>query len=907
MILTSRIQFVFFLTGFIGLLLISVPGNIEMGEFFLANYDMDSAFRYFSDARKGKKKNLGALKNLKNYYLLQGDTSRALELQEALVKLRPQNPDYWDELRKLYDWNHRPLESLRAREERTKFLPEKDREREYAQIAEGFHWLRSWEDADRVYLLLQKSTEPVIRGNVINYFFTRRRPEVVEGLIAGNRDETTYRRWLAEIAEARGDMNLALQRWREAIRNDFHEDKLEARDREILQREGFALNRVLALREKIEKGSSLPILEKLETFLDNSGNLRLNLAYEYLGTGDRESARNIFLTLEGSDLVPEDRFSVCGALRELGELDHSTSCFKNLLKRHPRNIRYLEAYGDLLEFRGEKSRALEVFEKILRLQGEGDFTLLNLSELTRVVQVGGEVIPKAQERSQHRLPETTLDRYRERVIFLREETGKGKKNEALLRKLVERHPRNALHLKALGFYYLDYGDRKKGVEIFRKVLTILPDDPEANRIVLSDDLERGKVDEVYQRLSTLPQETPADYEFRHEVLIRAGKTGEARDLCLSHGEASPRLSILCEREFGDREIAWSKLDELIKKGPDRDLETLRISWALEDEDADVAESGIEELRRRGQFTNANAEQEKNLEELKKILARRVALTFRHIQTHAFIPQNEFHLTELELWKRSRKVGGGLHLEHLLASSSWLRVTPFLSLHKDASSLKLGPSLTFGDKHPGVGILAEATHSFSDQLFGSLRVETRRPEYLLRDLDREDKAYQSLITLYLGKSVPEKSQTDFAVTTNEYTFDKESGRDLQIFSEHRRKHREHFLYGARVFGAKLSDSAGDNVKSLHIEEALSYYIVLGASDDPLDSRPDKGWRWLVQGAVGGDALRGIGFGKSLNARGELGYDWNPDARAFLFFEYTKESFITLVNELRLMGISITGHF
>lgn len=913
MILSSWTQFILFLLGLVSLLIVSIPGNVQMGTFFFDSFQYDKAFDYYATALKDDGSNLKNLKRLKDYYLVMGDTKKALELQESLVKLKPRNRSYLKSLQSLYDWNRMPYEKLQSLEKEALLFNDKDKGQVLLEVAEGYRWLRRYEDANRVYeKLLERGGREILDSAMTFYASTGQRDKVEE-LARKHKslsDPLIYLRWMAELAEADGDFDLALRRYREILGDSkpFIESQLLEMNPEKLRPKLMyleRLNRNLLRLGRIEE--SLKLQHDLSELYPENLTLAYDMAYFYLQQERPGDAFAVFRKLESKEKNPERRFDLCSVYGTLGRERETNRCLQSLTKSYPDNPRYLEGLAESYERLGNKQEALRVFEKILDLQGERDASLWRSQDLILLAQNGPFETRNLRKRrlSEEKLSEDKLDELRQRVIFLREELGEGRKSEKLMLTLVKRHPRNLNYLKQLAYHYLDHGQKSEGTEVMERVLRIDPKDPDALRVILGRDAEEGRHGEVYEKLKLLePLKEFQLVELRFNNLLALNKSGEFRDFCLARSLEFREIKIRCEYELGDKKVAIREMKEFIEAEKKDELRPMLASWYLEAEELEEAEKEINWLAEKQSFQTTDLR--KALEDLRELLRSRREWLLSGNMVQVVQTNSSYLISEIDLLKKLAGPGVGVRLDSLQGANPFALVSPYLFYGTNSAQFKIGPTLNLSDRKLDSPFFADASFFGSERFFGNIHFENSRPEYAVRDLQRSDKARRRFLSGY-GSYRGDKSFSELALTRNEYRYDNERGEDYQVFAEHLRTGVFHprWSFGARAFLINLSGS-GETINNLHIQKGLGYYAVAQYANSFLKNNFGH-WNYLIKVAVGGDTEREIGFGEALNGRAQLEYFKTEKKGLRLFVEHYKESYLARINDMSLFGIQFLTNF
>ena len=130
--------------------------------------------------------------------------------------------------------------------------------------------------------------------------FSRRQWEKAESLLLKTENSPSapvYRRWLAEIAEGRGETAKALSYWRLVINPDFNEKTPELTSRSELENNLYALQRIISIHSKSDPSEGRMVKDKIEQSLSGDLTLSYMLAYEAQDAGEDDRALATFRDL----------------------------------------------------------------------------------------------------------------------------------------------------------------------------------------------------------------------------------------------------------------------------------------------------------------------------------------------------------------------------------------------------------------------------------------------------------------------------------------------------------------------------------------------------------------------------------------------------------------------------------
>lgn len=921
MILTSWIQFMLFVVSIVSVLILSVPSNLQMGSDYFDSFEYDKAFEYFSKAQKKDEMNLGNLKRLKEYFLVKGETEKAMLLQEKLVLLRPQNVHYIQDMEKLYDWNLMPYEKLQAEEKEAALVNPTEAKRLYKEIAEGYRWLKKYKDANRIYLKLLQYNDPEISEMAVGYFTSTMQSGNSLQLLQDVSNKTKkplYLRWLAEVEESEGRFLKANEYYQKILSNalgkNFNLDQIPQYNKRVLTDH---ISYFQQISKNLLSAGKVPESEKLQSdlaaSLPENTLLTYDLGYYYQDKGEGERALEVFKTLEKRITNPDKVFGICNTYSYLKFESEANRCLQKLSTKFNRNIMYLEALGESYERLGQKAEALKVYEKILQLNGDALFQIKTeylLIAQNSLIQSDAPVtwLEKAPKRKP-RVSEEKLDNIRLKILSLQQEMGLTQKSEPHLLKLISHHPENPEYHRQLGYLYSSQNRREEALKQFQEVYNLSPLDPEARFVLAEEDFRTQKFEDAWLKIKDV--DTTKDsfrLNFKEEVLSAAGKADELRNFCLENGHESQELSIRCDYHLGNKKTGLKRLETYLKENEESiSLRTLLISWYLDEEKVKEASVELDKLELQNKASPENKNQRKILSQIIEDLNFRNAWVVEATSRHVAMKGFQFNQANLDILKKMDGPGLGVNAQVFQGRRDFSLLSPYGYYGFKTGAAKVGPTFSTGNKKLKSPFFAEYTFYGSERLYLNLRHDHSTPEFQLVDLAKEKRAFRHQTGAFMSYHEKDDYNFDLSLNRNSYFFLQERGNDWQIFSEYLKQGLFHknLSLGARVFALHLN-STGENIKRLHIKDAMAYFAVIQYGNSFLRKNHGQ-WNYLGKAAVGGDSQRSIGFGSTSNYFTQLEYI-RKDGKGVQFFgEYYKESYLALVSNMTIFGINFFNYF
>jgi lipopolysaccharide biosynthesis regulator YciM len=924
MILSSWIQFALFILGVLSAMILTIPSNVQMGSDYFDSYQYEKAFKYFSKVQKKDAMNLNNLKRLKDYYLVKGEISKAMVLQEKLVKLKPKNLHYWQDMENLYTWNLKPYEKLQAKEHEAELIPEKEAKSLYLEIAEGYRWLKKYQDANRIFEKLLKYNDPLILDIATSYYTSTKQLATATQLLAKmGETKPVYYRWLAELEESEGKYAEANVYYLKIL-GIFFGRRVSLNDLTTLPKIQLEdnISYFQRIRTNLQRMGNDTASEKLQEDLSAilPGNLLLtyDLGYYQIDRGEKEMATSTFKKILTIEKNPEKILSVCEVLSGLGKEIESNVCYLNLSKQHPRNLKYLEALAQSYEKLDQKMQALRIYEQMLKLQGDletnaGTYRFLLVAQNSLINNgiindANKEWAIEKSKPKQRGINPSKLEEIRKKVISLQNDVGERHKSESLLKKLIKANPKDISVQKQLAYLYFDTGRATEGREIFRKILEKNTDDQDGLFIKMEEAYGQSRFEEAYQLSKKLPVKNELfQVELRHEILFSSKHMEEYRDACLSDSHLFKEIELRCMYRLDNPQKAISELETYVSNKSKDQMNSTLVSWYLDQNNLKKAKKLLQKLEDEGQFSQENVQQTSDLKELKKYLEARTAWNLNVTSMQVLISKYGYNLTTLDLLKKLNGPGIGFFTEHVESSKPFSLFSPYAYYGGDLGEFKIGPTFSQGQKKLSSPFFIDGSYYGSKKFFGNLHFENSRPEYQLKELHDIDRAYRRILSSYLTYHEEDRFNVDLSLTHNDYTFNSQSGHDFQVFGEYLKQNIfvKELSLGARVFTTSLS-SNGDDVNRLHIRRAFAQYAVVQYANSFLKRRFNQ-WNYLGKLALGGDTERKITFGQAYNARFQIEYLKDDQKGVRFYVDYYKESYLVLINELKIIGLNFFTYF
>ncbi|MFT6068197.1 MAG: tetratricopeptide (TPR) repeat protein [Bacteriovoracaceae bacterium] len=945
MILFSRLQFILFLFAITIVTVFTVPSKLKLGMIYFHSYRYEKAFEYFNQVKAFDDDNVQALKKIKQYFLIHGDTRKALELQKKLVLIKPKNVDYLIELEKLYDWNLVPYEKLKVMEKRASLAKrDEDRDAILLEAANGYRWLRKYDDANRLFEKLKTVEDINFTKELIDYFLATRQVdnaiELLKKYTLHDKAPYSYNDFLSQAYLLKEDHTGALNQElilfmvdKKASRFAFSDSFLDSiSSKDILVRIEH-LERILFHYQKLDsQGVIQKIHLKLLKKLPHNYNIKFIVAESKYSGGDKEEAAKLYRELKNIPISKNEiLFDISQRFSEMKKHNDAIVVLQRLSRAYPKNIEYLENLAEEYNESGKKKKALDIYIKIFKLEkrkvNKRVFHSLMNSQLLAFNKYGrrdkpslllnnpnvSPVIPMGNIRYRMGKIKTNLEKYKGRIIEILEEINNPKESLEIYLDLLETYPNDLELAKRVGYNYIELNDFESAYPYFERYLRANPKDKDSLEILAGHDISQKKYDTALIKLEEIKEirklENLNIYSLGmlEEVYFQLGKLEDRVELCTKILDKTlpgkntkfqevdkTQLEIRCLERAGNREEAYKLLTKLLKDNPeDPRLLTVIIYYEIELRRFDSARSKLDFLYSRRKYTEENKKQETYLKEAQEAVKFDYAWDLEVLGKYHFAKDYAYYQNDIRLGKRQSKYRIGLWHNQVLTFKQGNQdhgfIAPHITFFNEADSFEIGYYLSTGHKSLDAPIYMNGYFGRLDWMKVFLSYKNSHGEYANAELANEKKSYsRSFLAYFSEMHLMEKDIWDASLGFDSVTFRDEDGENVFANMEYLAPvgEKKQFHIGAQIHMRTLS-SSGANVKRLYGDGSTSYFIVF-RKEFTLNSEFNRTTKAAFKYSIGGDAKRNIGFGKSWDVLGEV-YSTYGIAKSWRgYIEYFKET-------------------
>lgn len=916
----------------------SIPDKNKMGMYYFNSYQYETAYQYLNDANNFENGDLEALKRIKDYFLINGNTLKALDIQYKLISLRPHNVDYHIEAEKLCDWNKRPIEKLVVMEKRAMLYEGQRREELLIQVAEGYRWLKLYKKSTRIYKKLAQSNSKEILESAINYYLTKKDPNsaivVLERYVDLFPNENKYGTFLIQSYSYVGEKEKAF--WQALvqmgmpialIKGDFA-SWLKGLSAENIREGWRAHSRLIYLSQEINNlGWRETLISVYSQKLEGDTLVAFTIGESYFLIKNYKLAYEYF---RKSEVGPKDfrdrNRQLANYYSDMKRPKDAIRCLERLVSRYPLNQLYWELLGDTYEEIGEKKKALKAYMRLLRLESASYDRRVRKSLFSAdlIAQSGGPVdIPimykPANIRKSNR---KRITRVRDKVLAVAENLESPDERITVYKQLLERRPNDILLLKRLGFSYFDVDDIPNAQKVFERIYLLSPKDSDALEIVAGKKTEEGEYNETLKLIKELEARQELSVYalgLKENALYALKLKREHNKICANITSGSQEkkdflvLKNRCLTRLKQQKSALDMQKDLVQRFPeDNDLLLQKAFSELEAGNLREARSDMETLKSR---KIKSASLNSYLIELEEVVKQRDALVlFTETQ---YLKAEDFSYLDAtqDLRKRVDSWGFGLSLRtfKLLSGGNSLFnwVSPYVSyFHNERFDMSVGYRFGLGDKKFDKAFFISANY-FGNNSFFNATYENSEALILTRNLVLEKQARARSLNLYWEKFLFKRGDLFlFNSILRWATFQNEEGEARQFTAEYLYsmipEHKKVDVYTGVQISRNTLSSDGFNLNENFLPDSLAYHLVLRAHYN-YQSEDVEHWRFLARVASGGDSKRGIDFGKSWQLRGEVSHFYGALRNIRFYSEYYNETVGVNLGSTFLLGINWTHRF
>jgi tetratricopeptide (TPR) repeat protein len=477
MILTSWSRFIVFITLIIIGIVATIPNDTKMGMIYFKSYQYDKALDYFSRAKSDLQNSPAILKKMKEYFLIQGQVNKALIAQRKICDVLPKNKEHLQELAKLYNWNNMPYENLLTRERLAALLKDEEQLGAYFDIAQGYRWLRKYNDANRVAKYLDASENMGFLIKNLEYYFATKQIKnsirLTNKILLKEPNNLKLRKYLAQTYELQDEFVKAIQSYMVYVsNNESYAKKIDTTsfldiDPQTITTKMETIDAINELYLKLKRHAMVAsinakVFDKVPLEYDRG----LDAAELYLKL-DNFQAADVILK-KAYNIRSAKRVHRAGLLYASVNMNELAIEYINkAIKMYPWVPVYYNDLTDLYEKTGQKRKALETQYKLLKIQKR------KMNYHQPVFLSADEILVSDRTK---RLPSNKIQQTQRKIIYLLYDLKDKEKLHQTLLNYYKQYPFDMEMIKMLAYSHLENNEKAKADPLFFKLFEMNPND-----------------------------------------------------------------------------------------------------------------------------------------------------------------------------------------------------------------------------------------------------------------------------------------------------------------------------------------------------------------------------------------------------------------------------------------------
>lgn len=194
------------------------------------------------------------------------------------------------------------------------------------------------------------------------------------------------------------------------------------------------------------------------------------------------------------ELIQMDRnchscyYEISLAYKKQDDYLKAETSIEKALKLDSKNKSYLHAATDIFVENKSEQKAIDTYQKLISLSPYDSF--LSQSYIRNLIELGNSK-EALSEIKKYEAKEGISELSTQWKINIYKDSGDDKKQLESIKALSEAHPTNVRFMNNLASKYGEMGNENKAMDIYKKVLSIDPDDPTANLVMVSKDIDNA--------------------------------------------------------------------------------------------------------------------------------------------------------------------------------------------------------------------------------------------------------------------------------------------------------------------------------------------------------------------------------------------------------------------------------
>jgi hypothetical protein len=839
-----------------------------------------------------------------------------------------------------------PYEKLKAMEKRADIISKKTGDLKlYSKVASGYRWMRKYEDTDRVWekytnRLKGKSVLPI---QAVEYFLStkqiKKAVKNLERMIEVPIVERRYYELLASGYELLLDnvntirFNLILMTEDEIFKDyDIYQNWVEEISEKKFKDNKHYLEKIFKAYAKLgRKDLVISYAKLISEKISNSSSISFALGEILFELLLQNEAIIYYEKLEDIKTSREYYWmNLAGRYEEMKDLEKAKYFWKKLCEIRPQTIFYLEKYAEILETLGEKSEALKIYFKVLKLKemelesywmDEFHFSPI-YAQFEAQRGKRGKALPKLSFPKRKKRKSIGLRKSKARkkirglkfkIIELLDELEGQEKSIPLLHDLLKETPDNIGLLERLGYSYYEINKNKEAEIIFERIYEKDNQNIAALEVLALSDIEKGNYEKAKKKVLSLEKIGVKDKlwlsSLKEEIFYNSEKDKHSK-FCneLLKSNVNISLRVRCLQRLGKKERAINEakkyLSENEKYKEKKLLYNQVVYMALELKDIDLAMEYLILLKDNSLYDKENEEQSKYLDEIKVQQKKSLAWTFDNKLMFISFDSFDYINNELSVLKgvkerhsvgvssqKTKVVKVGEQNEHYLA--------PHYKYSYENGDIHLRPFFrVVGDRSSSY--LQLDASSYSERNYISFAAFLNKPMWRTRGLAESNQSSKSGIVLYDSFQFKKRDRLEFSFEGDEFKL----GNDSSLYhseSIHYWKTLDSFEAGVFLQSSFLM--AKDNTLREEITPESRPYGIKGKFKGLTQFKENAKMKFSIGVELGGDFGRKLDFGKIYGAGLISTYHWGQDEEIELGIKYSSETVNDLDGDSLFLNLNV----
>ncbi len=870
------------------------PSKLKLGILYFEGQKYQEAYNLLNDVPLQEQKNVFALKTLQEYFILNGQNEKALDVQKTLLKLKPHNLDYIKRLQEIFLWVHKPYDSLKIAELKIPLTPEHQKEKLILEIAREYHWIEAQEDANRLFSTLEDSQDTSTVLAVLDHYVQTEQREQTQSFI----HHLVIRDNLApRVREKIAEYYVSIEKYKEAIEEYLILYTGKKDSRALYTQFNFLYE------NSVNENKKVYLLKILELYRAQ-GNWKLAVAFQQYLQGEMPQDHAQFMLLvDDYQMAGEinkavvllkaralkyqgqegEILKIAQKLDSMNRLEEALLYYEELEKIRPNFLPYLQNLAKKYEEMSRLKDALRIYYKILNIKKKATSFLLN-KPVFLAMNSNQESFLQVMRSTASTGKKTSASReLRLKIADLHDQLGETKSVILILEELLLESPEDLKIIEDLALRYTWLNEEQKARELYRRIYQKNPKHPLGIKYTFLQAIERQDKDLTYKLLQDISLEDLFNFKDSsllssvEEILFEKDKEIHNNFCHWEMQKEMEQIKYRCLQRTTDEFKQGQFLQEKIKEDPlNHFFRSEYVAWLLKNKDLDKAKIQLQEMRAQKLWNQWNQEQWDFIFTLEKESTSQNSWVV-HSES-SYLGFSDYGYVE-QLMRFSRP---SFQKTNIAFETKWYQglVGYTKSLQKYSPYLHtpwgggwdVGYSYYQGDQKPQkVSFFVRTDHNPTADIYYNIVYENAQPVLdILSTIQNRIEKRQ--LTGYYFQQMNSRFWYDFSYRWANYYKAQEKGSDHQFNLESywNIKNEHWFWLGYRLALNHLQSNSA-LISSIFIKDSLAQYIVLQGL---WKSKKEQGSEFRLKSSFGADTRRNIDFGKTYILEADYKYRVSP---------------------------------